>query len=111
MSRKLQFLDAFKAARIIKELGLREEMKEIAQGLDKDSNVYDVGIDMILTVVAKAVEENGEKLIYEFLAGPFEKDPEEISKIELTELVPQIKEIADIDKWKDFLSSASQLVK
>lgn len=109
--RKLKTKDLFVAVRAIKEIGVREEIKKITMKLDKNTDVNEAGIDVFLAIFEKATEKKSEKVIYDFLSGPFEVTPEEVEEMELFEMIEKLKEIADIGKWRGFLSSAAQLMK
>ncbi|MCR1953004.1 hypothetical protein NSA50_18550 [Clostridium sp. DSM 100503] len=109
--RNLQTKDIFSMARLIISLNLKDELKNIANKIEKDSRIEDIGYEIVFTILGKCTEKESEKKIYEFLAGPLEVKPKDIESMELFELVEKIIEIASIDKWKDFLSKASQLIK
>lgn len=107
--RKLNFGDTFKAARLIKELNLKEELKEIASNQEQDQ--YEAGVDLLYTVLEKGTTKECEQKIYEFLSGPLEMQPEEVSKLEFFEVVDKIFKIADIESWKGFIQSVAKLMK
>lgn len=109
--RSLQTRDIFAMARVVTSLNLKDEIKKIADKVDKNSNANDVGYEVIFTIFSKCTDENSEKKIYEFLAGPLEIKVEEVAKLDPVDLVERVLQIADIDKWKSFLSKASQLIK
>ena len=71
--RQLNTSDLFKAARLIRKMGIKEDLKKFA-----------------------------EQLIYEFLAGPFEVAPHEVKEMELFTMVESLFKVADVEKWKGF---------
>lgn len=107
--RKLNFGDSFKAARLIKELNLKEELKEIASNQEQDQ--YESGVEIIYTILEKGTTKDCEQRIYDFLSGPLEITPEEVKELELFEVVDKIFKIADIEKWKVFIQSVAKLTK
>ncbi|MCI5628548.1 MAG: hypothetical protein MR346_02835 [Clostridium sp.] len=113
--RNLQFGDMFAAARLIKTIGLKEELRKItAKTISKESSEdvsIDLGVDLLLGIFERACEKNCEEKVYEFLKGPFECEAEDVKKMDPFELIENIKQVADINKWKDFFKKASQLMK
>lgn len=109
--RNLQTRDIFAMARLITSLNLKDELKKIADNVDKNSNVNDIGYEVIFTVFSKCTDKESEKKIYEFLAGPLEIKAVEVADLDPIDLVERVLQIADINKWKYFLSKASQLIK
>jgi len=115
--RSLQTRDLFNAVRLVKEIGIREEIKNVALKVNVNDenkekiNIEEIGIDLIFSIFDRAVEKNVEEKIYEFLAGPFECEVNDIAKMDPLELLERITKVADIKKWKDFLSKAAQLMK
>ena len=105
--RKLNTSDIFQLTRLIKQIGLKEEIKEVAS---KSSEMLEdpmsLGFELIFTLIEKFSEKQSEKALYEFLAGPLEITAAEVEKMELFELIEQLKEVADIAKWASFLKLA-----
>ena len=101
--RKLNAGDLFKAARMIKRMGIKEDLKNFSENLDKDATQEGVGFDLLMLIMEKATEEGTEKLIYEFLAGPFMKTPDEVENMDLFEMVETLFKVADVEKWKGAL--------
>ena len=108
--RKLQTRDLFSAGRMIKELDLKNTIKELGLKANKE-NSYEIGAELILRIFEKASERKSEEKIYEFLAGPFEMNPEEVAKLELNSLLENMKKISDIENLKSFFKNAAQLMK
>lgn len=107
--RKLNTSDVFSLARLIKEIGIKEDIKKLSTSVNENTDVKEAGFDLIFTVIEKFAEKNSEPALYNFLSGPLEIDPEEVGKVELFTLVENILEIADIEKWKAFLKLAVRL--
>lgn len=104
--RNLITSDLFKGARLIREIGVKEELKKFAESLDPKQSQESVGIDLMLLIFEKATEVKSEACIYEFLSGPFEMSPEEIANMDLFDMVDTLFTIADVEKWQGFLKNA-----
>ena len=100
--RQLNTSDLFEAARLIRKMGIKEELKKFAEGINADQNQEEVGIDMLMLIFERATDEISEQLIYEFLAGPFEVAPHEVKEMELFTMVESLFKVADVEKWKGF---------
>ena len=100
--RQLSTSDLFKAARLIRKMGIKEDLKKFAEGINADQNQEEVGIDMLMLSFERATDETSEQLIYEFLAGPFEVAPHEVKEMELFTMVESLFKVADVEKWKGF---------
>lgn len=104
--RKLNGEDLFNFARLIKKIGVKEELGNVAKNLNGETDLNKIGYEVIFSVLEKCIEKNTEDSLWDFLAGPFEMKAKEVQKIELFELVEKIFEIADVEKWKSFLKIA-----
>lgn len=109
--RNLQTKDIFVMSRLIMSLNLKEELKNIASKVDKNSDINSVGYEVFFTILGKCIDESSEKKIYEFLSEPLEIKPEEVTTMDPLDLLEKLMEVANVDKWKLFLSKASQLIK
>ncbi len=85
---------------------MKDDFKQIATDKELLENELDLGFEMLFKVIEKFADKQAEHLFYEFLSGPLECDVQAVAEMELFELVANVKEIADWDKWKSFLSSA-----
>lgn len=107
--RKLQTSDVFELGRVVKKVGLKKELKEIAIKTNKsneEADEYSLGFDFVFGIIEKFIEKESENAIYDFLSGPFECSPEDVKRMDPIDLVEGIFEIASIDKWKSFLKLA-----
>lgn len=111
--RKLETGDVFAFTRLIKKVGITKEMKEMILSKDsiKDMTSESFGYDFLFMLLDKASEPEAEKEVYSFLAGPLEMEPEQVKKTDLFELVEMLKQVADVEKWKAFFTSAAGLTK
>ena len=109
--RKLKTSDIPSLCRGLKKLGLKEEMKQIAQDANEMKDVWDKGFDLIWQLFDTATETNGESVIYEFLAGPFEMTPEEVADLDLDILIENCKQLAQENNLGAFFKSAAKLMK
>lgn len=106
--RKLLTNDLFKFTRLIKEIGIKEDIKQFSLTIDKQQNIEAIGFDFIFVILEKTADEKSERLIYEFLSGPFEMTADEVANMEVFELVEAINKIADLEKWRNFLKIATR---
>lgn len=108
--RKLQATDLFELCRLIKILDLKEEVKKAAKDTS-ETNVWDIGFDVVYVIFEKAISKHTEQAIYTFLAGIFEMDPEEVAKMNPVDLIDGIVEIASPEQWKRLFTRAAALMK
>lgn len=104
--RKLNTSDVFAFTRLVKEIGLKEEIKNITTKVAEETDVKALGLDIIFTLIEKFSEVNSENALYEFLSRPLEISKEEVGTMDLFDLVEKIMQIADVEKWKTFLKLA-----
>lgn len=104
--RKLNTGDLFKVARMIKDMGMKEELKTFTEKIDKNADQEKVGIDLLMLIFSKVTETKSEKLIYEFLSGPFEMMAEDVEKMDLFEMIETLFMVADVEKWKGLFQRA-----
>lgn len=100
--RNLQNSDVFAFGRILTKANLKEEIKKVTIGNEKD--VEALGYDLLFTIFTSCSNKEAEKEIYAFLAPIFEMDVEEVKKLDPIETFEMIKQVADWEKWKSFFS-------
>ena len=109
--RKIITADVFKALRLIQKSGLRDKLteviKEIAAG---EMEVEKAGITGMLAVLEVFSEEKCEHLIYEWLAGPAEKEAEEIAQLELSDLAALLKRLSEENDVRYFFTVLSDFL-
>lgn len=112
--RNLETQDVFKAARLLKKIGVREEIKEVAKEAEENKGKrvrFDMGFDLMFGILEKATEENAEIEIYKFIADIFECEWEEVRKMNPLELFKKLEEVANIEEWKSFFGYVAKLMK
>lgn len=109
--RKLKTADLFTGARMLKKLGLKEQAKQIAAQADKVQDIWAMGFDFVWSIFDAATDKSGEKLLYEFLAGPFEMAPEEVADLDLPTLIDMVKQLAEENNLLPFFKSAAKLTR
>lgn len=108
--RKLQTRDVFSAARLIRQLGLKEDFKKMLEiNNDSGKSPEEVGSEIVFLMLEKAAEKDCEDALYNFLAGPLEKTAGEVAEMALFALVDDVKKCADIENWKVFFGHVSAL--
>lgn len=109
--RGLQTKDLFGMGRILKEIGLREEIERISRmvqrGEKADSEA--AGLELIASVIEKAVSQNCEKAVYNFVAALFECEPIEVETMNPVEMLDKLVEVANINEWTAFFSKVRSL--
>ena len=107
--RKLNTSDVFAFARIVKASGMREELKKIIKDMagQEEFDIEEIGLDTILALMEALAEKKSEKAIYEMLAGPLEMPAEEIEKMELPDLLKNLRALSTENDLKSFFSYVS----
>lgn len=103
--RDLQTQDLFAAARVVKEIGIKDELKEICQKADNVADVWGRGYDFVYMIFEKAAAKGAEMSIYEFIGGIMGKTAEEIKTGNLLEILEELLNAESVEKWKAFLRS------
>lgn len=111
--RNLETGDVFAFVRLTKKIGITQNLKELIMSKDniQDLTAESFGYDLIFLLFDAAAEEKAEGEVYKFLAGPLEMSAEEIKKTDPIELLEMLKQVADVEKWKSFFTSAAGLMK
>ena len=104
--RKLKTADLPAFCRCIKRIGVKDEVKALAQNANKVSDIWDMGFDLLWNLFDLATEKNGEEEIYKFLAGPLEMTPEEIADMPLDEFIAAVKQLGEENNLAAFFKSA-----
>jgi len=109
--RKIITSDVFNMLRIIKKSNLKEELRPYFRlAAEGTLNIQDIGIETILGLMEIMSEQRSEDAIYEFLAGPFEMNPEEVAKLDLDTLVNLLSQLAKENDLKVFTKAVSGLI-
>lgn len=104
--RKLNTGDLFVFSRMVRKIGLKDKIKEVAMNADNVKDIASNGFEIMFTLFEVATEKNAESEIYKFLASPFECTEKEIKEMPITELLEKFNEIADIKTMKLFFKQA-----
>lgn len=116
--RELLTSDLFAALRLVKELGIRDEMKKMAAAIQggkvTKATQTEVGMELIMEVLANCGSPSAERAFYDFISGPTEKPAEELKAMPLTdfaELLRELVESIDVEHWRGFFTSLAGLLK
>ena len=111
--RPLKNSDLFSFARLIKKARIKDEVKELTLSINNldEINTESFGYDVLFTIIEAAAEKDTEQYVYEFLSGPLEMTPEELAKADPVETIEKVMQIADVERWKAFFTSAAKLTK
>lgn len=104
--RKANINDLFAIARLIDELGLKEQLFNAQKGTD---DLEKIGFDFIFDLLSKATTKEMQNKIYEVLASPFEMSAEEVGLMEIDELVKGLKECWNINTVINFIKRVGTL--
>ena len=100
--RNLQNTDIFAFGRILTKANLKDEIKKVTTGNEKDAEA--IGFDLLFTILTNCSDKAVEEEIFSFLASLFEMEVEEVKKLDPIETFEMITKIADWGKWKSFFS-------
>lgn len=103
--------DLFALGRILAMLNVKDDIKEIAQKQNEgklSNSAFDVGYDLIMTILSKAVQKNVEKEIYTFLATVGECSANDLQ--DPSKFMGLIKEIIDSEEWRLLFRQAADLI-
>lgn len=109
--RKLKTSDIPVLCRCVKRMGIKDKIQEIAMSSDTMKDVYDKGFDLVWELFDIATEQAGESYIYEFLAGPFEMTPKEVSDLDLEVLMENLKQLVRENNLAAFFKFAAASMK
>ena len=111
--RNLRTSDIFVAARLLKKIGVREEIIAVAKAAEENKNKkvkIDMGFDLMFGILEKATAENSETEVYKFIANIFECDWESVRDMDPFELFDKLEEVMDFAKWKNFFKRVARLM-
>ncbi len=109
--RSLKVSDIFALGRCVTKLDIKEDIKKIAKENDNIKDVWEQGYEILWSLFEKVCAEGAEKPIYDFLAGPFECDWKEVRDMDPLEWAKKIKEVANVEEWKNFFQSALKMIR
>ena len=109
--RKLKTSDIPVLCRCLKRLGVKEQFKTIAKESNGLKDAWDKGFDLIWSIFDAATEQSGENLIYEFLAGPFEMQEQEVADLDFDILSANLKQLAEENNLMAFFKFAAKSMK
>ena len=97
--------------RCVKKLGLKEQIKDVAQKANTAKDVWAFGFDFVWNLFDIATEQAGESCLYEFLAGPFEMTPEEVRDLDMDILLENIQHMVQNNNLSAFFKFAAAAMK
>ncbi len=110
--RKLKSTDIFAALRVVKEVGIQEEMRKFAKNIQtngmSESSQRELGIELIAGILGNAGSEKAEDAIYKFLSAPMEIPVAELKDMDALAFMEKVKEFVfsiEIEAWKSFFTS------
>lgn len=111
--RKLQAKDIFSFGRVVIKIGIKDEIKAMTMKANsiKDIAREEMGFDLLVGILEKAMAKNGEKALFEFFADIMGKDKEEVKTMSPVLFIDALMETANIEEWKAFFSRVAALMK
>lgn len=109
--RKLKTADIPVLCRCVKRLGMKDKIREIAQAADTVQDIWSFGFDFVWDLFDIATEKEGEKALYEFLAGPFEMTPKQVSELDLDVLMGNVRQLVQENNLVGFFKFAAASMK
>lgn len=109
--RKLKTADIPAFCRCVKRLGLKDQIRAIAQQANTMQDAWDQGFDLIWNLFDIATEKEGESEIYNFLSGPFEMTPAEVADLDLADLLANLQQLAADNNLAAFFKLAAASTK
>lgn len=116
--RDLKSTDLFAALRVVREVGVKDELKSFAQRISGkeigEEKQREIGTEFLFGLLGNAGSEKAEKAIYEFLAGPLEisvQDLREMGPIEFGQKIIEFVDSVDIEAWKAFFTQLAETIK
>lgn len=108
--RKLQTHDIFAFGRVIKEIGIKEEVKCICMKANTIGDLYESGFELIFGIFEKCTSEEAENALIKFFADILEEDPQAVKECDPVEFMDKIFEVAEPEKWKAFFTRVASLI-
>jgi len=109
--RKLQAHDIFAFGRVVKEIGLKEELKSICMNSNNIQDVYESGFELLFTLFEKATTDKAENELLKFFADIFEEEVDSVKTSDPVEFLDKLMEVAEPKKWRDFFTRAASLIR
>lgn len=116
--RKLRARDLFPFLRLVKELGIRDEIKAIAarantmdEAVDLAALQFGTGLELTLNLAERAGSQGCEQSFYNLLASLWDCSPEEAAELELDDIEIGLREIAANNNSLAFFKSAARAMR
>lgn len=116
--RQLKSTDLFAALRVVKEIGVKDELKrfaaEVSAGRLNAKTQREIGAELIFGILANCGTESAEKAFFAFLSGPTEIPIAELRDMDLDKFAELVKDLVgsiDLESWKAFFGSLADLLK
>lgn len=108
--RELKTKDIFAFCRVVKVIGIKEELKNVCMKANNMQDIYESGFEIMYGLFDKATEEKAEKALYDFFAGIFEEPAEDLAESDPVEFIEKLMQAAEPEKWKAFFSQVASLI-
>lgn len=105
--RNIKLKDCFECARLVTNLGIKDELKKIAIE-SEGKNVSGVGFDIMFTILSQATTKEAEIKINGFISHIFEIEESEVKNLDITDLIDQFTENDNARKLVNFIKKVVQ---
>ena len=112
--RKLKTSDIPAFCRCLKKLGVKEKIQTVAKEANSVKDVWDKwdkGFNLVWELFDLATEAEGEQVLYDFFAGPFEMKPQEVADLAIDVLFENLKQLAEENNLFAFFKFAASSMK
>lgn len=108
--RKLQTHDIFAFMRVVKTIGIRDEIKSICLKATNLHDVYEAGFELIFGIIEKCTTEAAEDVLLQFFADIMGEDVQQVKESDPVDFMNKIFEIAEPKKWITFFTQVASLM-
>ena len=104
--RKLKTADVPEFCRVVKALGIKEFLRDVAQKADTGEDLWNSGFEILWGLFDIITENGAEQRLYEFLSRPLEMTAEAIANMDLTDFAAAMKRLAEENDLISFFKLA-----
>lgn len=116
--RQFKSTDLFAALRIVKEIGVKQELKDfaaaMADGKISAKTQRELGAELLFGLLGNCGTKEAETAFFEFVSEPMEIPVAELRDMDLLEFMTKVREFVefiDVEAWKSFFTSLADLIK
>ena len=107
--RNLQTRDVFAFCRLVNEIGIKDELKEVCRKAENITDAFEGGYELLFGIFDKATGTKGEKALIKFFADIFEEDEQAVAESDPVDFLDKVMQVAEPAKWLAFFNRAAAL--